>query len=66
MRTTVCAVMRVTVEIPVRSSSAEETCAQLFEASLREAETLLRTKLPSDFLVVGKPEFAYATIKETK
>lgn len=60
---TVFAVMKVTIEIPVRSSNPGETLEQLYEASHREAEGILRNKLTDDFRVVGEVEFSYAVVK---
>ena len=65
MSRTVHAVMKVTIEIPVRASSPNETLAQLEEVSRKEAERILSNKLPPDFRVLGKPEFAYATVRST-
>ena len=62
-KTTVCAVMRVTIEIPVRSSSSQETLQQMHDASQREAEGILRNKLPPDFRVVGRIEFSHAVVR---
>jgi len=59
---TVHAVMRVTIEIPVRSSSAGETLQQMHDASMREAEGVLRNKLPPDFRVVGPVEFSHCVL----
>lgn len=62
----VYAVMRATVEIPVRSSESGETIAQMYEASKREAEGILRHSLPDDFRLVGQVEFSHAILKESK
>jgi len=64
MTSTVHAVMRVMIEVPVRASSPDETLAQLLEAAQREAEGVLRNKLPREFRVCSQVEFAYATIRE--
>lgn len=62
---TVCAVMKVTIEVPVRSSHVGETFAQMYEAARREAEGVLRSRLPPDsFRVVGPIEFSHAIVKE--
>lgn len=61
---TVFAVMRVTLEIPVRSSSSAETFAQMHEAAKREAEGILRNKLTKDFSVIGPVEFSHAIVKD--
>lgn len=58
------AVVRATIEIPVRSSSSEETMSQLYEAAKREAEDIIRTKLGREFRLVGQVEFAYAVVRE--
>ena len=61
---TVYAVMKVTIEVPVRCSNAEETCVQLYEVSKREAEAIIQAHLPKHFRTVGPIEFAYAVIRE--
>lgn len=66
MKPTVCAVMKVTIEIPVRASESGETLAQMYEASQREAEGVLRNKLGREFRVIGPVEFSHAVIKELK
>lgn len=66
MTTTVHAVMTVNIEIPVRASSPKETLEELERVSLREAEGILRNKLPPDFRVIGKPVFSYATVRSSK
>jgi hypothetical protein len=60
---TVYAVMRATIEIPVRASNAGETVQQLYEASKREAEGILRNRLPDDFRVVGGIAFSHAIVR---
>ena len=62
-KATVHAVMRVTIEIPVRASSSEETLQQMHDVSKKEAEGALRNRLPDDFRVVGPVEFSYAIVK---
>ncbi len=59
----VYAVMKVTIEIPVRASSPAETFEQMHQAAQREAEGALRNRLPNDMHVVGKVEFSHAIIK---
>lgn len=61
---TVYAVMRVTIEIPVRSSSSKETLDQMLTASRQEAEGILRTKLPNEFRVSGLVEFSHAIVRD--
>lgn len=63
-KTTVCAVCRVTIEIPVRSSSPNESLQDLYRVSKQEAEAIIRNKLPDDFRVVGPVEFWHATVKK--
>lgn len=63
-RPTVCAVMKATILIPVRSSSPGETMEQLYTASKSEAEGILRNHLGDKFQVVGPVEFSHAVIKE--
>lgn len=63
---TVYAVMKVTIEIPVRASGAEETLAELHRVSLREAEGILRNRLTDDFRVVGPIEFSHAVVRAAK
>lgn len=65
-RATVHAVMRVTIEVPVRASSSEETLQQMHDMSKKEAEGALRNRLPDDFRVVGPIEFSHATVRVTK
>jgi hypothetical protein len=66
-RPTVCAVMTVTIEIPVRASGAGETFEQMHNAAKSEAEGILRNSLPADkFRVVGPVTFSHATVKEFK
>lgn len=62
-RPTVYAVMKVTIEIPVRSSDARETLEDLYRVSQREAEGILNNNLGDKFRVVGKIEFSHAVIK---
>lgn len=62
-KATVFAVMRVTLEIAVRPSSAEETLQQMHDVSIREAEGILRNKLPDECSIVGKVEFSHAIVK---
>ena len=66
MTSTVHAVMTVTIEIFVRASSPKETLEELERVSIKEAESILRSKLPGDFRVIGKPAFSYATIRSSK
>lgn len=65
---TVYAVMKVTIEIPVRSSESGETLEQLHTAALREAEGILRTRANDPktggwFRVIGGVEFSHAVIR---
>jgi len=61
--TSVYAVMKATIEIPVRSSDPKETLEELQRVALSEAEEILRGKLPNDFKIVGKPEFSHAVVR---
>lgn len=61
--TTVYAVVKATIEIPVRGSSPEETLQELQRVSVKEAEGILRNRLPNDFRIVGNPEFSHATVR---
>ena len=61
---TVYAVMKVTIEVPVRSSSANETMEQLLNASQREAEGILRNKLDPAFCISGPVAFSHAIVRE--
>lgn len=63
---TVYAVMTATIEIRVRPSSGAETLEQMHEASKREAEGILRNKLPEGIAVVGPVTFSHAIIKGDK
>lgn len=60
---TVMAVMKVTIEIPVRASSVKETFEQMHNAAKREAEGILRNKLPDGIRVIGPVEFSHAIVK---
>jgi hypothetical protein len=63
---TVYAVMKVTIEIPVRCSGSGETVEDLYRVSKNEAEGILRNRLPNDFRVIGQVEFSHAVVKESK
>ena len=63
MTATVFAVMTATIEIPVRASSSGETLQQMHDAAQREAEGILRNKLPPEFRVIGKVKFSHAIVK---
>lgn len=63
MSSTVHAVLKVTIEIPVRGSSPKETLEELERVSIKEAEGILRDRLPSDFRVIGQPKFSHATVR---
>lgn len=60
---TVYAVMKATIEIPVRASGSGETLEQMHEAAKREAEGILRNSLPKGFTVKCGVEFSYAVIR---
>ncbi len=62
-RPTVYAVMKVTIEIPVRASNPGETVEELYRVSQREAEAILSNNLGDKFGVVGKVEFSHAVVK---
>ena len=61
-RPTVYAVMKATIEIPVRSSGSGETFEQMHDAAKREAEGVLRNAL-KDVRVIGAVEFSHAVVK---
>lgn len=61
--TTVYAVIKETIEIPVRSSSPQETLEELQRVSLKEGEAILRGHLPEKFRLVGNPEFSHAVVR---
>ncbi len=61
--TTVYAVIKATIEIPVRASNPKETLEELQRVALREGEEILRLQLPKDFRLVGKPKFSHATVR---
>lgn len=63
---TVCAVMKVMVEVHVRPSNGAETMDQLLKVSESEAEEILRRKLPNEIRVVGPIEFSHAMVREMK
>lgn len=60
---TVYAVMKATIEIPVRASESGETLEQMHEAAKREAEGILRNRMPDDVRVIGRVEFSHAIVK---
>ena len=64
-RPTVHAVMKCTIEIPVRASNSGETLEELFRVSKMEAEGILRNMLVGKARVVSDIEFSYATIRVT-
>lgn len=63
---TVYAVMKVVIEIPVRASSPKETLEELERVSMKEADRVLREKLPDCFRIIGTPEFSHATVRKNK
>lgn len=63
---TVHAVMTVMIEIPVRSSSPKETLEELERVAVKEAENILRNSLPTNFRVIGTPQFSHATVRRDK
>ena len=63
---TVYAVMKVMIEIPVRASSPKETLEELERVSMKEADLMLRESLPNCFRVIGAPEFSHATVRRDK
>jgi hypothetical protein len=65
-RPTVYAVMKATIEVHVRSSSAEETLEQMHAVAKREAEDILRNSKMEGIRVIGAVEFSHAVIKESK
>lgn len=62
-RATVYAVMKVTIEVPVRASGSEETLQQMHDMSVKEARGILEHKLGREFRVVGQIEFSHAIVK---
>lgn len=62
-RPTVYAVMKVAIEIPVRSSHPGETFEVMHRAAQSEAEGILRNSLPPEFKVAGPVEFSHAIVK---
>jgi len=60
---TVYAVMKATIEIPVRPSSPCETLEQMHQAAKREAEGILRNHLGPKMHLVGQIEFSHAIVK---
>jgi hypothetical protein len=62
---TVYAVMKVTIEIPVRPSQVGETIEELYRVSKLEAEGILRNKLPDNFRIAGDVVFSHAVVKVT-
>lgn len=63
---TVYAVMKVTIEVPVRSSQPGETMENMLKASQREAEGILRHKLDPAFHIAGPITFSHAVVREDK
>jgi hypothetical protein len=66
MTGTVHAVVTVTIEVRVRPSSPGETLGDLERVAVKEAEGILRNKLPDDFRIVDKPVFSHAIVRRTK
>lgn len=60
---TVYAVMKATIEIPVRPSGAAETLEQMHKVAKDEAEGILRNTLRDGMRVVGQVEFSHAVVK---
>tara|TARA_R110000851_G_scaffold109213_1_gene231372 strand:- start:1349 stop:1540 length:192 start_codon:yes stop_codon:yes gene_type:complete len=63
MSPSVYAVMSATIEVPIRTSSVKETLEELHQASKKEAEEVLRNRLPKDFKVIGSIKFSHAVVK---
>lgn len=61
-RPTVFAVMKATIEIPVRSSQSGETFEQMHDAAKHEAEGILRNSL-KEVRVIGAVEFSHAVVR---
>ncbi|AGH31497.1 hypothetical protein LOKG_00061 [Loktanella phage pCB2051-A] len=61
--TTVYAVVKVTIEIPVRASSPNETLLELQRVAVKEAEGILRNRLPEEFRIADTPQFSHATVR---
>ena len=60
----VFAVMKVTIEIPVRNSSPKETFEQMHQAAAQEAEGILNHHLNKErFRVLGKPELSQVVVR---
>jgi hypothetical protein len=62
-RPTVFAVMKATIEIPVRSSESGETFEQMHTAAKMEAEGILRNLLTTNVRVIGDVKFLHAVVK---
>ena len=60
---TVFAVMTATIEISVRSSESGETFEQMHDVAKREAEGILRNRLPPGCRVIGSVKFSHAVVK---
>lgn len=60
---TVYAVMKATIEIPVRGSSPAESFEQMYRAAKSEAEDLLRHKLSGTGVRVCELQFSHAVVK---
>lgn len=62
---TVYAVMKATIEIPIRSSSSNETFAQMHKVAKEEAEGFLRNEIATlGCRIIGPVEFSHAIVKE--
>lgn len=66
MASSVYAVMTVTVEVHVRSSSPKETLEELERVSIREAAGIIRNSLPNNIVPVGNPVFSHAIVRSDK
>lgn len=61
---TVYAVVKVTIEVPVRASSGAETVDELIMVSQKEAEEILSNNLNKCFKIISPVEFSHAIVKD--
>ena len=67
MNPVVHAVMRATIEVPVRASASGETLETMHKIAKTEAYHSLRDKLEgTGCRIIGEIEFSHAIIKEIK
>lgn len=61
--TTVYAVVKATIEIPVRNSRSNETLEELYRVAVKEAADIVRLEMSDKIRIVGDLEFSHAVVK---